>query len=60
MNLPKAIELSRMDLNQPGSVDPNDLGAAHELGIEAMKRIQAYRNGKIIAKYAKLPGETEE
>jgi len=37
-----------------------ELGAAVQLGIEAMKRVKANRKGPRVIVYKELPGETEE
>lgn len=60
MNLLKAKQLLQRDLDDPGSVDISDLNQAQELGIEALKRIQAYRQDMNPQWFEPLPGETSE
>ena len=60
MTLGKAIEILTLIANQwANNYDDDDLHALN-LGIEALKRIQEYRDGGIIITTYLLPGETKE
>jgi len=59
MNLPKAIELLQLDLDDPGSVPIEDLNKAQELGIEALKRIEKQRSMGYFIPACNLPRETK-
>lgn len=58
MNIPKAIELLQLDLDDPGSVPIEDLNEAQTLSIEALKRVNHIRPNEAYANMTRLPGET--
>jgi len=60
MTLPKAIELLKKDLDDPGSVDIMDLNKAQAIAIEAVKRVQQQRDLCHLWTKTLLPGETPE
>ncbi|MBA7590973.1 hypothetical protein ES708_33118 [subsurface metagenome] len=60
MNLQKAIELVRQDIDDPGSVDITDLNQAQEVLIEARKCLIVARLRKESAWGSLLPSETKE
>jgi len=59
MTLEEAIKVSGeiLDGVQPTSI--TDRRDAIKLGIEALKRVEANRERRIVVVYKKLPGETE-
>jgi len=59
MNLPKACEILKADLLEPGSVDKLDFQDAEQLGIEALKREMLFRERVPKKEWSLLPGETE-
>ena len=59
MKIDEAIRLLRSDIDNPGSVDIQDLNQAEQLGIEALGQFVLLRKAFPIFMYALLPGETE-
>ena len=60
MRADKAIETTQVYLKEPCPVLPPDVRDAIQLGIEALKFLQANRLSAWPAKLGLLPGETEE
>ena len=59
MELEKAIEILEHKVNQNVfQVDPDALDAL-KLGIEALKRVKAYKEAHVGLHYEPMPGETE-
>ncbi len=59
MTIDKAIELLTYAAKHNKLLITNDEFYALQLGIEALKRLQAYRRNEIGSGGQKLPGETE-
>lgn len=60
MKLKKAIEIQSLaayDYNAPDQTDSQD---AIKIGIEATKRLEAWRAGRVTNPDLLLPGETED
>jgi len=60
MNIDKAIELHTLDKSCDFEGDSQDLKAAHDLGVEAMKAIRDIRQKHLTYTIDLLPGETED
>jgi len=60
MNLSKAIEILKAGLMRPGSIDKLDFQDAEQLGIEALKRVKAYKEAHVSSHYELMPGETKD
>lgn len=60
MNLDKAIEILSDSANRGITTFNEDYKDAQKLGIEALKRLQAYRRHEIGSGGRRLPGETED
>lgn len=60
MTLQEAIDISTNYRKDHHSFSTDIIGKAHQLGIEALKRIQDVRRSPSGAKWYLLPGETED
>ena len=61
MKIEKAIEILELSKNMDFEGCSHDLEAAHQLGIEALKRIQEYRQDPQFPTWVLiLPGESEK
>jgi len=60
LKLKEAIELLTRDLHDPGCADVKVLNKAKALSIEAMKRIQTWRQNREGNPDMLIPGETKE
>ena len=57
MNIPKAIKIQTDLLKRYDFIDAKETHKALQLGIEALKAFQHYRQEGPLASWARLPGE---
>ncbi|GAI60623.1 unnamed protein product [marine sediment metagenome] len=60
MTLDEGIKLLEKYRHDHHSYPTDIMGKAEQLGIEALKRVKDWREGKVLNPDFKLPGETEE
>lgn len=60
MKLEKAIEILSDSANRGITTFNQDYKDAQRLGIEALKRVQAYKKAHASLHYEPMPGETED
>ncbi len=60
MKLEKAIEILVLEASGSPDINQGNLSSAFRLGIEALKRLNAWRNDNDEDLLWDLPGETEE
>ena len=60
MNPGKAIKILRLNIDIPGSVAIEEVNAAEELGIEALKNYQKLKLTTFLPIGYMLPGETKD
>lgn len=58
MNIPKAIEILKLNVREAGNKMPADTLKALNLGVEGLERIQSYRRDKRHMANIPLPSET--
>ncbi len=60
MTLDEAIETLKNDQRRNYTQKENNIYKAQGLGIEALKRVEAYKKAHFNLHYTPMPGETEE
>ena len=60
ITIDEAIRILNLDIESGCSTPPANLDEAEGLGIEALKRVDDQRNGKVVPFEKWLPGETED
>ena len=60
MNIPKAIEVNKDNVDFFEGDGYQECADAIKLGIEALKRIEVYRNSPLGLHWFPLPGETKD